>query len=341
MNKLSTADRQQTNPTVTAISPSVQAGLASQEVDITGTGFTGATQVTFGGVNAYAMQVLSDTEIAAVAPQHANGPVDLVIDTPHGTATLPHGYTYTDPTDQNIWEEVTVGGLSGTIAAFNCPVETPYLANTGGDEVTGFEPSEVHDGLLESQNPQYYTDKNGQARGVVVNYVNADVSAHDIRPVLHCTNSPARGFTTTLTPGQPINGPAAPNPTSSPNSMDQLLPVVINNSNSYLKITNVWTTGTFDNDPNFVDGDRPQVGQVIAPGGRLAANLRFTATGETLHVRVSDDHGDVLETSVSGSSITSGFQAQWTCNRTAGTNLQCHPTTPHMMDSTIVGIENA
>lgn len=74
---------------VTAISPSVQAGLASQEVDITGSGFTGATQVTFGGVPAYGVQVLSDSEIAAVAPQHANGPVDLVINTPHGNGPCP------------------------------------------------------------------------------------------------------------------------------------------------------------------------------------------------------------------------------------------------------------
>lgn len=80
---------------------------------------------------------------------------------------------------------------------------------------------------------------------------------------------------------------------------------------------------------------------LIAPGGRLAANLRFTTSGQTLHIRVTDDHGDVLETSVSGSSFTSGFQAQWSCKDTAGTNLQCHPTTPHMMDSTIVQIENA
>jgi IPT/TIG domain len=323
---------------VSTISPSVQAGLASQEVDITGSGFTGATQVSFGGVAAHAIDVLSDTEIAAVTPAHANGVVDVVVTTPTGSATLPGGYTYTDPAGQSIWESLTVSGDSGKIAAFTCPAETPYLTNFDGPPVTGYEPNDEHSGLIDNDgNPQYYTDKNGQALGVWVNYTNITWSDETITPTLHCTNSAAAGFTTTLTPNQPISGPAAPDPTAQGGAMDQLLPVLINNSNSWLKITKVWADNP--NGENFLDSAMPQAGQVVAPGGQIAANVHFFADGPTLHVQVSDNHGDVLNTSVAGSSLESGFQRSWTCADTAGTNLHCHPTTPHMQDSTIVQIE--
>lgn len=327
--------------TVTAISPAVQAGEASQVVDITGSGFTGATRVMFGDAPAYGMNVISDTEIAAVAPAHANGAVDLVITTPHGTATLPHGYTYTDPTSQSFEQDVNVPGFSGAIAVVKCPAATPYLTNAGTDEVIGFTDEGLVPGVTEWENPHYSTDTDGQARGVVVHYGNANIQDHTVMPSVRCTNSASAGFSTKLTPGQPIGGPAAPNPSTRANAMDQLLPFVINNSNSYLKITKVWRSGTFDDDPNFIDGAAPEPGQVIAPHSQAAVNLRFTTGGQTLHVRYTDDHGDVFETSVSGSSFSSGFQAQWSCNNTAGSNLQCHPKTQHMIDSTIVQIENA
>jgi len=324
---------------VTAISPAVQAGLASQEVDITGTGFTGATHVSFGGTAAEAMQVVSDTEIAAVAPAHANGAVDVVVTTASGTATLPGGYTYTDATSQNIFEALTVKADSGTIAAFNCPAATPYLTNFDGPSMTGYEPNDETSGLINNDgNPQYYTDKSGQALGVTVNYANITWSDLTIHPVLHCTHYASAGFTTSLTPNQPIGGPLAPNPTAQGGSMDQLLPVLINNSNSWLKITDVWTDNP--NGENFIDSAMPQTGEVIAPGGQIAANVHFFADGPTLHVRVSDNHGDVMDTSVSGSSLESGFQRSWACHDTAGSNLQCNPSTAHMQDSTLVQIVN-
>lgn len=326
--------------TVTAISPTVQAGLASQEVDITGTGFTGASKVTFGGVPAHAMSVISDTEIAAVAPAHANGAVDLVITTPDGIATLPNGYTYTDATSQNFEQDVNVPGLSGTIAVVQCPTETPYLTNAGSDEVIGFTDYTVP-GVTEWENPHYSVDADGQARGVVVHYGNANVNSDTVMPEVHCTSSKNFGFSTKLTPGQRIAGPAAPSPSSSPNAMDQLLPALINDSNSDLKITKVWTSGVFDDSTPFIDGDAPQAGQVIAAGSQLTENLRFTGDSRSLHVRVTDDHGDVFETSVSGSSLTSGLKQSWSCKNTAGSNLQCHSASAHTTDSTIVKIENA
>ncbi|WBV69267.1 IPT/TIG domain-containing protein [Legionella pneumophila] len=61
---------------------------------LTGTGLTGATAVTFGGIAATSVNVVNSTTVTAVTPAHAIGPVDVVIDTPVGGATLANGYTY-------------------------------------------------------------------------------------------------------------------------------------------------------------------------------------------------------------------------------------------------------
>ena len=89
-------------PVVTGMVP-VQGPVAGgTEVTITGSGFTGATTVSFGdvtpetravvtdleiGTNTAAFTVVSDTEILAVTPPHAEGPVDVRLETPGGTTS--------------------------------------------------------------------------------------------------------------------------------------------------------------------------------------------------------------------------------------------------------------
>jgi hypothetical protein len=55
-------------PTITGVSPSVGPVSGGTAVTITGTGFTGASAVTFGGVPATSFSVVTDTSISAVAP---------------------------------------------------------------------------------------------------------------------------------------------------------------------------------------------------------------------------------------------------------------------------------
>jgi hypothetical protein len=74
-------------PTVTAISPSTGPTTGSTSVAITGTNFTGATAVKFGGVAAKSFHVNSDTSITAVSPAHAVGKVDVTVTTPGGTSS--------------------------------------------------------------------------------------------------------------------------------------------------------------------------------------------------------------------------------------------------------------
>lgn len=68
-------------PHVARIEPN--SGPAGTEVVITGTGFTTATDVGFGSVNAADMRIHSDTEISAIAPQ-GEGAVDLTVISPAG-----------------------------------------------------------------------------------------------------------------------------------------------------------------------------------------------------------------------------------------------------------------
>jgi hypothetical protein len=78
---------------VTAVSPDVGFAIGGTSVTITGSGFTGATEVDFGGVRAR-MKVDSDTEITAISPTGPIiGSVDVTVVTPRGTSA-------TSPDDQ-------------------------------------------------------------------------------------------------------------------------------------------------------------------------------------------------------------------------------------------------
>ncbi len=79
-------------PTVTSISPGGGPTTGGTATLINGSGFTGATGVTFGGVSAPSYQVLSDTQILATSPAYS-GPyrVDIQVTTPYGTSASSSG----------------------------------------------------------------------------------------------------------------------------------------------------------------------------------------------------------------------------------------------------------
>src|SRR5206468_7293289 len=73
-------------PAVTGLSPGSGPTAGGTEVTVTGTGFTGATAVSFGGTAATSFAVNSDTQITATAPDNAVCEVVVIVTSVHGTA---------------------------------------------------------------------------------------------------------------------------------------------------------------------------------------------------------------------------------------------------------------
>ena len=67
-------------PTITLVDPTEGPVIGGTVVTITGSGFTGATSVTFGGIAGSDLDVISDTELEITSPAHAAGPVDVVVE---------------------------------------------------------------------------------------------------------------------------------------------------------------------------------------------------------------------------------------------------------------------
>jgi hypothetical protein len=74
-------------------------------VTLTGTNFTGATGVTFGGVAATSVLVVNATTITCTAPAHASGTVDVIVTNPGGT----------NAAGNNAWEYVSPAQFSATL----------------------------------------------------------------------------------------------------------------------------------------------------------------------------------------------------------------------------------
>jgi hypothetical protein len=75
-------------PVVSKILPNVGAARGGTIVTITGTGFTGASSVSFGAEAASSFAVNSGTSITAVAPPGSPGLVDVRVTTPIATSAL-------------------------------------------------------------------------------------------------------------------------------------------------------------------------------------------------------------------------------------------------------------
>jgi hypothetical protein len=75
-------------PTVTHVSPGTENVSGGDSITITGTGFTNAMSVTFGGTSAYGFTVLSDTTITATAPGHMSGSADVQVSTSAGASPI-------------------------------------------------------------------------------------------------------------------------------------------------------------------------------------------------------------------------------------------------------------
>ena len=91
-------------PTITSFTP--QTASEGTTITITGTNFTGATAVSFGGVAALLFHVVNDTSIQATVGAGASGNVEVT--TLYGTASLA-GFTFKAPPTITYFSPVTAG----------------------------------------------------------------------------------------------------------------------------------------------------------------------------------------------------------------------------------------
>jgi len=84
---ISAGDKFSYLPTVTKVSPSSGPAAGGTTVTITGTNFATPATVTFGGVAATGVQVLSPTQLTAISPA-GTGKVDVRVTAPGGTSAI-------------------------------------------------------------------------------------------------------------------------------------------------------------------------------------------------------------------------------------------------------------
>ena len=90
-------------PAVTGLSVDHGSASGGTPVTISGSGFTGSTDVGFGGLPAASFSVVSDTEITAVAPAAPADVADVVVVTPAGSSATTSSDQFTfDPITQTI-----------------------------------------------------------------------------------------------------------------------------------------------------------------------------------------------------------------------------------------------
>jgi hypothetical protein len=73
-----------TAPAITTLSPNTGPAAGGTTVNATGTGFTGATDVSVGGTPATGLTVNSDTTLTFTTPAGAVGPASVTVTTPAG-----------------------------------------------------------------------------------------------------------------------------------------------------------------------------------------------------------------------------------------------------------------
>ncbi len=110
-------------PAPSVSGPSTTSGsvVGGTDVVVTGSYFTGASNVEFGGVSASSFTVLSDSAIEAIAPGGSVGTIDVQVVTPSGTSS-------TSSSDQFTYAAVTAPTITSLSARSG--------SSAGGDTIT-------------------------------------------------------------------------------------------------------------------------------------------------------------------------------------------------------------
>ena len=111
-------------PTISSVSPLT--GPYGRKITITGTNFDASGIVTFGGINAINIVLVSSTKMTCIAPNHTNGLVDVVVSNSLDSITSPNIFKYIHP-----------------ISNICFPATTPIMCNQGNIAIEELN-KEVH-----------------------------------------------------------------------------------------------------------------------------------------------------------------------------------------------------
>ena len=126
--------------TVSSVAPNTGPSSGGTNVSITGTGFAGVTDVSFGGVSV-PFTVNSATSITTTAPELAAGPADVVVTTAGGTSAVTSSSTFTSvasPTISNVAPNAgpIAGGTTVTVGGTNLSGASVVIGGTPVTAVT-------------------------------------------------------------------------------------------------------------------------------------------------------------------------------------------------------------
>ncbi|WP_375502411.1 beta strand repeat-containing protein [uncultured Jatrophihabitans sp.] len=82
-------------PAISSVTPATGTSLGGTKVTVTGSGFSNTTEVDFGTAAGTGVNVLSDTKLTVVSPQHAGGAVSIAVVTTTGTSASGSTDTFT------------------------------------------------------------------------------------------------------------------------------------------------------------------------------------------------------------------------------------------------------
>jgi large repetitive protein len=112
-----------TQLSISSVGPNSGPATGGTSVTISGTGFTSSASVSFGGVAAASVVIVSSTELQAATPVHGSGTVTVAVtENPHNqSATLSGGFTYLSSTSISISSASPATGPTsgGTVVTVN------------------------------------------------------------------------------------------------------------------------------------------------------------------------------------------------------------------------------
>jgi hypothetical protein len=194
---------------VTYVTPA--SGIAGTSVTVYGTGFTGATYVSFGGATA-TPTVINDSQITVIAPAHAAGTVDITVTTPFGTSAIvvADQFTYTassgpyitsiSPTSGPAGTTVTIygSGFTGATSVSFGGLYATYTVNSD-TQITATAPSTQTVGLV---NVVVTTSLGSSTQTVQFSYTAATPTVTGVSP----TSGPRSGGTSVTITGTNFTG---------------------------------------------------------------------------------------------------------------------------------------